>query len=84
MEGALDASPARDHEILLNVRALADPTELQEIVEREFARLPAKLVWMDVQCFPSGRAGAVFAVSIRAHAFSNHVLSPLRFLHPFA
>ncbi len=54
VEGALDASPARDHEILLNVRALADPGELRGIVEREFARLPAKLVWLDVQCFRPG------------------------------
>jgi CobW/HypB/UreG, nucleotide-binding domain len=54
LEGALDASPARDHEILLNVRALADPAELQGIVEREFARLPAKLAWVDVQSFRPG------------------------------
>ena len=51
VEGTLDASPARDHEILINVRALADPVELQAIVEREFAALPARLVWKHVQCF---------------------------------
>ena len=51
VEGTLDASPARDHEILINVRALADPAELQAIIEREFARLPARLAWRHVQSF---------------------------------
>ena len=51
VEGTLDASPARDHEILINVRALADPAELQAIIECEFARLPARLAWKHVQCF---------------------------------
>jgi hypothetical protein len=51
VEGTLDASPARDHEILLNVRALADPGELRGIIEREVERLPARVEWLDVQCF---------------------------------
>jgi hypothetical protein len=51
VEGTLDASPARDHEILINVRALADPAELQAIIEREFARLPARLAWKHKQSF---------------------------------
>ena len=51
VEGTLDASPARDHDILINVRALAEPGELQAIIEREFARLPARLTWRSVQCF---------------------------------
>ncbi|MCU1235385.1 MAG: cobalamin synthesis protein [Candidatus Solibacter sp.] len=51
VEGALDASPARDHEILLNIRALADPAELRAIVTREFAQLPAALSWHEVQSF---------------------------------
>ena len=51
VEGTLDASPSRDHEILINVRALADPAELQAIIECEFARLPARLAWKHVQCF---------------------------------
>jgi hypothetical protein len=51
VEGTLDASPVRHHEILLNVRALADPVELQSIVEREFGRLPARLTWQHVQSF---------------------------------
>jgi hypothetical protein len=51
VEGTLDASPSGEHEILLNVRALADPLELQALVEREFARLPARLTWQHVQAF---------------------------------
>jgi hypothetical protein len=51
VEGALDASPARDHEILLNVRALADSAELQSIIQREFARLPARLTWQHLESF---------------------------------
>ena len=51
VEGALDASPSGRHEILLNLRALADPESLRVIVEREFAALPAHLTWQHVQCF---------------------------------
>ena len=54
VEGALDASPARDHEILLNVRALADPDQLRAIIEREFTPLPATLAWRDIQSFRPG------------------------------
>ena len=51
VEGALDASPSSRHEILLNVRALADPDSLRAIVEREFAKLPARLEWQHMECF---------------------------------
>jgi hypothetical protein len=51
LQGALDASPSARHEILLNLRALADPESLRSIVQREFAALPAKLEWQQVQCF---------------------------------
>jgi hypothetical protein len=51
VEGALDASPSGEHDILLNLRALADPASLRAIVEREFAALPARLTWRQVQCF---------------------------------
>jgi hypothetical protein len=51
VEGALDASPSERHEVLLNLRALADPETLRGIVEREFAALPAHLTWQQVQCF---------------------------------
>ena len=51
VDGPLDASPSAQHDILLNLRALADPDSLRAIVEREFAALPATLVWQQVQCF---------------------------------
>jgi hypothetical protein len=54
IEGALDASPSMSHEIVLNIRALSGPEELNAIVEREFAALPARLTWHDVQCFRPG------------------------------
>ncbi len=51
IQGPLDASPAGQHEILLNVRALNDPEALLPVIEREFAALPARLTWQHVQCF---------------------------------
>ncbi|MEO8367763.1 MAG: GTP-binding protein [Candidatus Solibacter sp.] len=51
VEGTLDASPSANHEILINVRALTDPAELRAIVEREFAALPARITWQQLQCF---------------------------------
>jgi hypothetical protein len=51
VEGTLDASPSAGHEILLNVRALADPLELRSIIESELAKLPAHLTWRHVQSF---------------------------------
>jgi hypothetical protein len=42
VEGMLDASPAAEHEILVNLRALGDPERLREIVERTFAAVPAQ------------------------------------------
>ena len=51
VEGALAQSPSGEHEILLNVRALADPAALRAIVEREFSALPAQLEWRHVECF---------------------------------
>ena len=51
VEGALDASPSAEHEILLNVRALNDPESLRAIVEREFAALPARVEWRHIECF---------------------------------
>jgi hypothetical protein len=51
VEGTLDASPSTEHEILLNVRALADPTELRSIIQHELAKLPAHLTWHHIQSF---------------------------------
>jgi hypothetical protein len=51
IEGALDASPSAQHEVLLNVRALEEPDRLRAIIEREFAALPARLEWRRLQSF---------------------------------
>ena len=51
VEGALDASPSEQHEILLNVRALEDPETLRAVVEREFDALSATIEWRRVECF---------------------------------
>ena len=39
------------HDMLLNIRAAGDPQVLREIVEREFAALPARLEWRAMQSF---------------------------------
>jgi hypothetical protein len=41
VEGALDASPAARHDLLVNLRALGDPSEMRKIVEGAFSRLDA-------------------------------------------
>jgi hypothetical protein len=51
VEGALDASPSAQHDILLNVRALNDPDALRAIVERELDAVPARVEWRHVECF---------------------------------
>ena len=62
----LDASPAREHEILLNIRAAGDPEVLRTIVEREFRALPVRLEWRAMQSFrpappqPQNPTGAEF------------------------
>jgi hypothetical protein len=42
VEGVLDASPADEHDVLLNLRGLGDPAIMQAIVEAAFAKLGAK------------------------------------------
>lgn len=59
VEGDLTASPASEHELRLNIRALGAPDELQSIVEEHVRRLGAgtrgepggELVGLRVQCF---------------------------------
>ncbi len=50
-EGALDASPAGAHELLLNLRAAGDPEGLRRLVESAFADLPGTVDWRSMQCF---------------------------------
>ncbi|HLJ49467.1 MAG TPA: GTP-binding protein [Bryobacteraceae bacterium] len=48
-EGALDASPAGEHEVLVNLRALGAPEEFREIIERSFAKVGGE--WRALQAF---------------------------------
>jgi hypothetical protein len=51
IEGALDASPARQHRLVVNLRAAAPPERVREIVEAEFQRLGAGLTYLRISCF---------------------------------
>ena len=51
MEGVMDASPAMEHELLLNVRATGEPATLHQVVETELAKLPGDLELETLQCF---------------------------------
>jgi hypothetical protein len=49
VEGALDASPAVAHEVLLNLRALGAPEELRAVVEGVFAA--HRVEWRAIEAF---------------------------------
>lgn len=51
VEGTLDASPASRHELLLNLRAVADPGRLGEISRECLNRLPGALRIGAFECF---------------------------------
>jgi hypothetical protein len=51
VEGALDASPSRAHELTLNVRALGEPEVMAAIVERELERLDGCWKEQAMRCF---------------------------------
>src|SRR5581483_3570604 len=51
VEGILDASAERQHELLLNVRAIAEPSALQRCVEQELYALPGAATISSMQCF---------------------------------
>lgn len=51
VEGALDASPASQHELLLNLRAVGSAQQVREIVERELNRIDGKLIGVHMDCF---------------------------------
>jgi Ni2+-binding GTPase involved in maturation of urease and hydrogenase len=51
VEGDLLASPARRHELVINLRACAVPSVLEEAVTRATAELPATLRVIQQQCF---------------------------------
>jgi Ni2+-binding GTPase involved in maturation of urease and hydrogenase len=51
IEGALDASPALRHEVILNLRALGCPERVREIAEQALRSLNCKLVDLRLNCF---------------------------------
>jgi hypothetical protein len=51
IEGALDASPARNHDILINLRAAGDPAEVRSVVEESMADLAGKILYQNIACF---------------------------------
>jgi hypothetical protein len=51
IEGALDASPARQHHLLVNLRAAAAPERVREMVEAELERFGVGLTHLRVSCF---------------------------------
>jgi len=55
VEGVLDASPSAEHDVLLNLRAVADPEVLRNIVQESFAALDAAVEWRLFQNFRPGR-----------------------------
>jgi len=51
VDGALDASPASKHELLLNLRAIGWAPQVREIVERELDRIDGKRIGLRMDCF---------------------------------
>ena len=51
VQGTLDASPAAAHEMLLNLRAIAEPDVLRRLVEDELAKLAGSVTITNMQCF---------------------------------
>jgi hypothetical protein len=51
IEGALDASPAEVHEILINLRATGSPEPVRTVVEESMAELNGRIVDQQIACF---------------------------------
>jgi CobW/HypB/UreG, nucleotide-binding domain len=51
VEGALDASPASQHDLLLNLRAVGAAQQVRDIVERELNHIDGKLTGLHIDCF---------------------------------
>ena len=69
VEGALDASPALRHQLLLNLRACGLPERVRDIVESEINRLGGVVTGLQISCFspaaprPEHRSGMGIASS---------------------
>ena len=51
VEGDLDASPAKEHEVLVNLRALGDPVVVRQIAEYELRQLGGTTSAVHLVCF---------------------------------
>lgn len=51
VEGILDASPAREHALILNLRAAGDPSALDRAVAQAAAEIPGRVVVTRRECF---------------------------------
>jgi hypothetical protein len=51
IEGALDASPALSHDILINLRAAGNPAHVRAVVEESMADLAGKILYQHLTCF---------------------------------
>jgi hypothetical protein len=54
IEGALDASPAVSHEILLNLRAAGRPEPVRAVVEESMAEVTGRILHHEIACFTPG------------------------------
>lgn len=54
IEGNLDASPASELELLLNLRTLGEPDLVQALVEERMSRFGEQVVEMEMNCFRPG------------------------------
>lgn len=51
VEGHLDASVASRHDLLLNLRAVGSPLQVQQIVEKQVKHLDGKILYSRLDCF---------------------------------
>jgi hypothetical protein len=52
--GDLTASPAREHEITVNLRAMGDPAQLTSVLKEASERLPGQVRFTRRDCFQPG------------------------------
>lgn len=75
VEGALDASPVKSHELLLNLRAVGDPARVQEIVEQQAQNLDGSIRNVQLECF-SPAAPKPERATWRIPAYRNRFFLP--------
>ena len=51
VEGSLDASPSKRHELLVNLRAKGDPGQVRKIVEDQVRQMEGRKLEMHLDCF---------------------------------